>query len=245
MPTTVPEAVSVTSTEPTHVELPPLRRVVRHAGVQVLEGTLLPTGVFWILLHVAGLQAGLIGALVWCYVAIAHRWIRGRTLPGILLLGAVMFTTRTTVALAFHSAFVYFLSPTVNAFALGVVFGGSALLGRPLAGRLARDFVQLPDRVLGRFRIQAMFRHVSLIWALVNMLNGAVALRLLAAKHIDLLLVMRSFASPALTGAAILASVWLGRKALRREGVHLRLRWSAPAPAVAAPAAAGAVPAAA
>jgi intracellular septation protein A len=224
--------VKVTSAEPQHgiVELPPLRRVVSHAGVQVLEGTILPTVVFWVLLHISGLQAGLIGALVWCYLAIAHRWIRGRALPGILLLGAAMFTTRTTVALAFHSAFVYFLSPTVNAFALGVVFGGSALLGRPLAGRLAKDFVQLPDRVVRKLRIQAMFRHVSLLWATVNVLNGAVALRLLADKHLDTLLLMRSLASPLLTAVAIVASAWLGRKALKREGVHLRLRWNAPAP---------------
>ena len=52
-------------------------------------------------------------------------------------MGALLFTTRTGVALAFHSTFVYLLTPTINAFVLAGAFAGSALLRRPLTERFA------------------------------------------------------------------------------------------------------------
>ena len=58
------------------------------------------------------------------------------------------------MALAFHSAFLYLLTPTVNAFALAAVFLGSVLIRRPLTERFARDFVGLPKDVTARARMQ-------------------------------------------------------------------------------------------
>ena len=205
--------------------MPPMRTMLSGIGFQVVEGTLVPALLFWAVLHTGGLVWALCAGLAWCYLAIARRWVRGRTLPAVLVVGALLFTTRTAVALAFHSTFVYLLTPTINAFVLAAAFAGSALLRRPLTERFARDFVGLPAHVTALARVQTVLRRLSMVWALVNIVNGGVALQLLVADRYDAVLLARSLLSPLLSGLAIACCVLMGRRALRAEGIQLHLRW--------------------
>lgn len=207
------------------VAMPPLRSLVRSIGLQVLEGTVVPTLIFWSMLHLTDLVWALVAGLAWCYLAIARRWTRGRALPAVLVLGALLFTTRTGLAMGFHSTFVYLLTPTINAFVLAVAFAGSALLRRPLTERFARDFVGLPAHVTALGKVQQVLRRLSLVWALANVVNGAVALQLLVAQRYDAVLLARSVMTPVLTTAAVACCVLMGRRALHAEGIHLHLRW--------------------
>ena len=214
------------------IEMPPLRTMLGGIGLQVLEGTLVPALIFWAMLHLTGLIWALVAGLGWCYLAVARRWYAGAAVPAVLVVGALLFTTRTGVALAFHSTFVYLLTPTLNAFALAAVFAGSALLRRPLTERFARDFVGLPPHVTALRRVQQVLRRLSLIWALVNVVNGAVALHLLAGNNYDGVILARSLLSPLLSAIAVGCCILMGRRALRAEGIALHLRWQdAPVPA--------------
>lgn len=210
---------------PHGVVMPPLRSMLANIGSQVVEGTLVPALIFWSMLHLTGLVWALLSGLAWCYLAIARRWARGTTLPAVLVVGALLFTTRTGVALAFHSTFVYLLTPTINAFVLAGAFAGSALLRRPLTERFARDFVGLPAHVTALVKVQRALRRLSLVWALVNIVNGAVALQLLMAQRYDAVMLARSLMTPVLSAVAVLCCVLMGRHALRAEGIHLHLRW--------------------
>jgi hypothetical protein len=207
------------------VAMPPLRTLCRSIGLQVVEGTVVPTAIFWAMLHLTGLVWALLSGLAWCYLAIVRRWTRGAALPAVLVLGALLFTTRTGVAMGFHSTFVYLLTPTINAFVLAVAFVGSALLRRPLTERFARDFVGLPPHVTALVKVQQVLRRLSLVWAMANVVNGAVALQLLVAKHYDAVMLARSVLTPVLTTAAVACCVQMGRRALHAEGIHLHLRW--------------------
>jgi intracellular septation protein A len=207
------------------VVMPPLRTMLRRIGAQVVEGTLVPALIFWAMLHLTGLVWALVAGLAWCYLAIARRWVRGAALPAVLVVAALLFTTRTGVALAFHSTFVYLLTPTINAFVLAVAFAGSALLRRPLTERFARDFVGLPASVTALVRIQRTLRQLCVVWAVVNVINGEVALQLLIADRYDAVLLVRSLMTPVLTGLAVACCVLMGRRSLRAEGIHLHVRW--------------------
>ena len=208
------------------VVMPPLRAMLGRISLQIIEGTLVPSLIFWSLLHLSGLVWALGAALAWCYLAIARRWVRGTALPAVLVLAALLFTTRTGIALAFHSTFIYLLTPTINAFVLAVAFAGSAVLRRPLTERFARDFVGLPAHVTALVTVQRALRRLSLIWAVVNVVNGGVALQLLLANHYDGVLLARSVMTPLLSAVAVGCCVIMGRRALHGEGVHLHLRWS-------------------
>lgn len=207
------------------VVMPPLRSMLGSIALQVVEGTMVPALIFWAMLHLTGLVWALVAGLCWCYLAVARRWVRGTAVPTVLVLAAVLFTTRTGVALAFHSTFVYLLTPTISAFVLAAAFAGSAVLRRPLTERFARDFVGLPRHVTANVRVQTALRRLSLIWAFVNIVNGGVALQLLAARHYDAVLLARSTLTPLLTSLAVACCIVMGRRALRAEGIHLHLRW--------------------
>lgn len=208
--------------------MPPLRSMLVSIGKQVLEGTVVPALLFWSVLHLVGLVPALLTALGWCYLAMARRWVSGVAVPAVLLIGALLLTTRTGVALAFDSAFVYLLTPTISAFALAAAFLGSLVVGRPLTERFARDFVGLPDHVTALRRVKQALRRLCVVWALVYALSGAVALQLLMSSHLDAALLARSLMTPLLSALAIGACVVMGRRALRSEGVHLHLRWRDP-----------------
>jgi len=207
------------------IVMPPLRSMLGGIGSQIVEGTLVPALIFWSVLHLSGLVWALCAGLAWCYLAIARRWARGRALPAVLVLGALLFTTRTGIALAFDSTFIYLLTPTINAFVLAAAFAGSTLLRQPLTERFARDFVGLPDHVTALVRVKTVLRRLSLIWALVNVVNGWVALQLLLADRYDAVLLTRSILAPALSSVAVACCVLMGRRALQAEGIHLHLRW--------------------
>lgn len=207
------------------VDMPPLRSMLGRIGSQVVEGTLIPAALFWGVLHLSGLVAALFTALGWCYLAIARRWVSGRALPAVLIVAALLFTTRTGIALAFHSTFVYLLTPTINAFVLAAAFMASTVVGRPLTERFARDFVGLPPHITALVKVQRVLRHLCGVWAVANVINGWVALQLLVADRFDAVMLARSILTPVLTSVAVACCVLMGRRALRAEGIHLHVRW--------------------
>jgi hypothetical protein len=64
---------------------------------------------------------------------------------------------------------------------------------------------------------------VSLLWALVFLVNGATTLLALAVATVEAYLVVATVGSFALVGVGIAISLWWFRRSLAGEGV--RLRW--------------------
>ena len=66
----------------THFEIPRLRILARHALPNVIEGTLIPVGLFLVMLHVLGLWGAMVVGLGWSYVAILRRVVARRPSRG-------------------------------------------------------------------------------------------------------------------------------------------------------------------
>lgn len=204
------------------IQLPAVRHILRGAALNLLECTVVPLAVFYGLLTALGMRWALLISLAWSYGAIARRIITGRRVPGILVLAGGLFTVRTALALATGSTFVYFLQPTLGTFLVAGLFLLSARSAQPLAERLAHDFCPLPDALLRNGRMKRFFLQISLLWALVYAVNGALTLSLLLTSSLGTFLVLRTTASTALTVLAIAASFLWFRRSLRDEGVVLR-----------------------
>jgi hypothetical protein len=89
--------------------VPRLAKLARHAMPHLLETTLIPLGLFYGGLHLFGLWAALLAALIWSYTSLLRRLVTRRRVPGMLMLGIVGLTARTALALVTGSAFLYFL----------------------------------------------------------------------------------------------------------------------------------------
>ena len=171
--------------------LPRLRALAGHAAPRLLEGTLVPLLVFYSALRLLDLRGALAAALGWSYAALAWRLLTRRRVSGVLLLGAAGLTARTALALATGSAFLYFLQPTLGTVAVGAAFAVSVPLRRPLAQRLARDLVPLPEPLLAHPLIRRFFQRITLLWAATFLANAAAALWLLETSSLPTFLWLR------------------------------------------------------
>ena len=141
---------------------------------------LVPLGLFYAALWALGPTGAICAALAWNYLALARRIWRRERLPGVLLIATLGLTARSVLALASgNSLFVYFLQPSLATALLGGAFLLSVPLGRPLAEKLAHDFVPLPAWFVTRPRVHKLFVRISLLWALVSLANAAGTIALL------------------------------------------------------------------
>lgn len=203
-------------------EIPHPRALTRHALPHILEATLVPLAVFYVAMWALGVWGALAAALAWSYGAVLRRAITGRRIPGILAIGSLLLTVRTVVAIASGSVFIYFLQPTLGTVVVAGAFLLSVPAGRPLAERLAADFLPIAPDALARPHMRRIFVRITLLWALVHLANAAVTVWLLVSQPVATYVVAKTFVSLAATGTAIAVSALWFRRSMRGHGVHVR-----------------------
>jgi hypothetical protein len=199
--------------------VPRLGALLRHAAPRVLEGVVAPVAVFLVALHFLGVVGAVAGGLGFAYAIILGRVCVGRRVPGILVLGALTLTARSALALATGSTFLYFLQPTLGTALVAGAFLVSAGMSRPLAGRLARDFCPIPEHVATAAPMRRFFVEITLLWAVVELVNAAIAVWLLLSQSVGVYLVTRTVSSLAVTALGITLSVAWFQRSL---GDHVR-----------------------
>jgi hypothetical protein len=198
--------------------MPSVRALTRHALPNVLEGMLLPVGVFYLFMWLAGMWGGIVASLAWSWLAIAYRLVTGRRVPGLLVVGALGITARTLVAVATESVFVYFLQPTLGTVVMAAAFLLSVPAGRPLAARLAGDFLPMPDWFTGHPAIRRFFLRVTVLWAGIQLASAGVALWLLVTQPVGVYLAAKTLTTGVVWVAGIAAStVWFLRLLNRHD----------------------------
>lgn len=189
---------------------------------QIVEASVVPAVVFFVVLHLAGPSWALAGCLLWSYAAITRRAIMGRRLPAILVIGAALVTLRTMVGLLTGSVFFYFLQPVLGSVFLAVAFAVSVACGRPLLIRLIRDFCPLAPEVTESAPVRSILSRLTLAWAGVHLLNAALTGALLFAAPLGIFLILKVVGVYLITGLAVVGSLLWGRRAGLAYGITLR-----------------------
>lgn len=203
------------------VEIPRLRSLARHASRHVLEATLIPLGLFYLALALAGIWAALVAALAWSYLAVGRRLATRQRVPGLLVLGAFGITARTAISAATGNVFVYFLQPTLTTVGIAGLFLLSLPTGRPMAERLAADFCPLPPRFLAHPGVRRFFLRLTVLWGFVQLANAGLTLLLLLSQPLETFVWAKSLTSLALTGTAIAVSALWFRRSMRNHGIRV------------------------
>jgi hypothetical protein len=219
---------------PAHViHIGALRPALLRAARLLVETALVPTALLIVLLHTAGLAVAFSAVLAWCVAIVTVRWIRGGRLPGTLVVCIGALCARASAALALSSAVVYVLQPVVGSVLMALLFLGSAVIGRPITLRLARDFVTLPAHLVDHRGVRRVFTQTAAMWGVGRLLDAAISVLSL---HLGMTaaLLSRGVVSGALAALMGLACAAWGMWSLRRlPDVHFRF---AAAPATVAPA---------
>jgi intracellular septation protein A len=206
---------------PARVEIPRLSTMARHALPHLIEATFIPLILFYAFLWTAGVWGALIAALVWSWTAIIRRAVTGQRIPGILVLGTVGITARTIAAFASGSVFIYFLQPSLTTVVVAGAFLLSVPAGRPLAERLAHDFVPLDPEVMHLPGVKKVFIRITLLWAFVNLANAVVSIVLLMSQDVGTFVAAKTIGGMILVGVAIATSTIWFKQALRDHNISV------------------------
>ena len=202
--------------EPTSVRIPSFVQLGRRAAPQILEGVLIPLGLFLIAMHFAGIWPAIAVGLGWEAVAITRRVLTGRRVSGIMIVGALMLTTRSILSLATGSTFVYFAQPILGAALVALAFLLSVIAGQPLARRFATDYCFIPDHVHDDERVHSFMVRCSIMWAVVGFANAAITLWLLLSQSTTTFIMAKTLLSWVLfLGPVTMSVIWFRRSMVR------------------------------
>ncbi|SFH06478.1 Protein of unknown function [Actinopolymorpha cephalotaxi] len=209
------------------VVMPPRLRLAAQIAQHLAESVLVPLGLFYGVVVVAGFHVALLAAVGWALLAVAVRVVRGVRPPAVLLGATGLSVVQVGVSYAAGSAMVYFLQPTLMTYLVAAAFLLTALLERPLIQRLAHDFCPLPLDVVRSAPLRRLFQRLSLLWGAVLLVNASVTLSLLLTMGTTWSVPVATAASVPLFIAGLALSVLWFRRSLHAGGYQLS--WCDPA----------------
>jgi hypothetical protein len=199
-----------------------LTAVARRGVPNLVEATVIPAVLFFVIVTTIGPGVAMAAVLVWAYGAILRRVLRAERIPGILMLATLGLTMRTLVGLLSGSVFAYFVQPVATTVVLAGVFLGSVVIGRPVIARLAHDFCPISPEVAKRPEILRLFVGLTILWAGVHLLTAATTLGMLVSMSVPMFVAAKTVACLGITLAAIAITVtWALRTANRAQLVFV------------------------
>ncbi len=200
------------------INLPRIRSMIRHATPHVLEGTVLPVVVFYIALFLSGIWGAIVAALVWSYLGLARRAVSGKRVSGLLLITALTLTVRFMISAFSGSVVVYFLQPAIAKVALAATFMISLRTGEPMLQRLAGDVMPMDESLTSRPCIRRYFTQITILWSLLLVGHALLGVWLVFTVSVETYVLVKTILNVAVKGGAILLSIVMFRRLLRRRG---------------------------
>src|SRR5581483_6680509 len=201
------------------VTRPSLAPILRHLALSLLMANVIPAALFYLCLRAGNVWAALIAAMVWCYGAMAWRAGTRRPASGLLLVTVVGLTAKTAMAFASGSTVLYFLQPAISDAVVAMLFMVSRSTARPIVARLAADFYPMTTEVASRPRIQRLFWHLTLFWAVLCLIKSAITLWLLEALPTVTFVAVKSLGILAVVLLGTVATVYAAFRVARSEGL--------------------------
>lgn len=195
---------------------------IRHSLPALVGGVVGPFAAFYVVFLALGARAGLIASLAWCACAFCHHLVRGQRPSGTLILTTAVLAARTAIALATGSMFFYFAQPAIGTALVAVTFLSTALAGRPLIAKLARDFCPLDPALFLRPSMRRFFLQISVLWGSVLLANAGFTFWLLVTSSMRAFPIERTATNwGAIVVTAAISTAWFVRS-MRRDGVRVR-----------------------
>ena len=196
-----------------------VREVLRRGGPKLMEASVIPALLFYLCLVWGELGLAYISAIVWTYGCVLRHLVRRRTVPTVLILGAIGVSIRTAIAVGSGSQFVYFAQPILGTVVTGGVFLASLATGRPLIGRLAHDFWPVTQEMHDNPRVRSLFRGLTVLWAGVNLATASVTFALLLWLPMPTFVALKQITGTGITVTAIAITIIWSHRIACSEGI--------------------------
>ncbi len=175
-----------------------------------------PVLVFYAGLKLFGLTTGIIAATA--FGVLTFGWERRRARAGLgAAIGLTIALTQAATGLATGSAVAYFAPGIVVNAIYGLVFIGSVVIGRPLAGVFASETYPFAPAVKASATFRRVFSRVSLAWGAYLLARSALRLLALTWRDVDVIVAVNIATGVPFTAALTAWSIWYGVRGFRRS----------------------------
>jgi intracellular septation protein A len=208
-----------------------LGKVATKAVPGMILGGIIPAACFLLGRHEWGLVGGIVLVVLWSAAYQAARWIRTRSISGLVVLYLLILGLRGATAVAFHSASMFFITPSIITAIGGCVFIATALWSKPLVSPIINELV--PNTVLDCRdpRVRSVLIKISLLYGVEQLVCAAVLIVMVLKLSTTVYVTTHGVVSWFIMGLMILVGIPLVWKELRTL-----INWERPAAESAVPA---------
>jgi intracellular septation protein A len=191
-----------------------VRAIMLGNGPRFARDAIGPVVVFYLGWKTFGLVTGIVAATA--VTTGAFIWERRHARTGIgASIGLIIALVQALTGLLSGSAKWYFAPAVIVNTLGGLVFLGSVVLGRPLAGVFASESYPFPSEVKASSTFRRVFGRISLVWAAYLLGRGALRLAMLAYTSVEAFLVVSVATGIPLSAAIMAWSFWFGVRGFR------------------------------
>jgi hypothetical protein len=204
-----------------HLELPRPWRLMLTAGWNLAESLGLPVAGYFIGAKLGGRDAGMMTATAVVWLTVIGRKVVTRSVPGLLMISALVLTLQTAVVIVTGSVLFFLLQFPLANLGLCVLFARTAPTRKPLVAQLAAEVVAL-RHPLHHPGLHRFFQGATWLWAGIFAVStvGLAVLMVLEPVKVFLLLTTAVTVGGVVAGTGA-SAVWFFR-VLRRSGLHVR-----------------------
>jgi len=193
-----------------------VRDILVGSGPRVARDAFGPVLVFYIGYKLGGLIVGIVVATVASLAAWLYE--RRRERSGLLAwLTLLIVVVQALVGVVANDARAYLAPAVLATLTWGLLFIGSVVIGRPLAGLFAGEMYPFPPEVRASRTFRRVFSVVSLAWGTILLSRSGVRLGALSESSIDAFVLVSAVTGFPLTAGMMSWSVWYAVRAFRRS----------------------------
>jgi hypothetical protein len=212
----------IRTAERENLELPRLWRLVLIAGWNLGESLGLPVAGYLIGAALGGDALGMVIATGVIWVTVVIRKVVTRSVPGLLVISALVLTLQTVLVVATGSTLVFLLQFPLANLALCVLFARTARTREPLVAQLAAEVVGLRRPSSHNPGLDRFFQHATWLWAAIFAISAAWLAAVLAVDPASVVLRLTVFVTIGGVAVGVFLSVLWFIRVMRRCDLGIR-----------------------
>lgn len=210
------------SPPPGHLELPRPWRLMLTVGWNLAESLGFPFAGYIAGLKLGGQDAGMVVAAAVVWLTVATRKVATRSIPGLLMISALVLTLQTVLVVATGSVLIFLLQFPLANLALCILFARTAPTRKPLVAQLAAEVVALRQPSSQHPGVDRFFQGATWLWAGIFAASTVGLAVLLAVVPTSVFLLLTTVVTVGgVVAGTILSALWFIRM-LRRSGLRVR-----------------------
>lgn len=178
-------------------------------------GSIVPIMLFYVVLTNFSLTPAVLVASIWTLVVFGVRYQRTRRFDMFSGAALMFIALQTAVGLISQNTQAYLAVPALEGVFFALIMFGSVAIRQPMIGIIARQFVPIPDELVGTRPYLIAFGLPTVAWASVLLLRAGVRLALLEALPVGQFLVAITSFSWATSLLLLAFSVWFPNRILK------------------------------